>query len=521
MVSEETLGKIGKYELVELIGEGAMGKVYRALDPVLGRHVAIKLMSASIANDAHLRDRFLREARAAANLQHPNIITIYDFGETEGHPFIAMEFIEGTDLAHLIETREPLSLDSKVQLVVGLLGGLAYAHTKGVIHRDIKPANIRVTPDGRVKIMDFGIAHLQGSEITHSGAVLGTPDYMAPEQVRGLPVTAATDIFAAGAVFYELLTFEKPFTGETLHAVLFKVVTENPRPIRDINPSLPEHLQRIVDTALHKEPGQRYPTADAMAADLSTVRPSLTNLETLATLRFAHPLNLGLPPREWWKQKRVKYAAGATGAVALLVIGWVAMAGGNGAASSSPPVVVAKTDSTAPNTPPKNTTTKDTAPAPPTPAAAPKSSPAKPRGTPAKAAKRTPAAAKPAAVAPAQRPSPSSGTTVEHGQIEREVQRLERAISSGKSSEIAFLMPGIQKSASKGWDDFFRNKREIHATLRVLTVDVKGDTATAHLDFSYTYTDPKSGEKREQKDLKYTAVLERTGGATWFWKDFK
>src|SRR5260370_11921621 len=133
-----------------------------------------------------------------------------------------MEFIQGTDLAHLIEQREPLSLDSKANLMIGLLNGLAYAHTKGVVHRDIKPANLRVTPDGRIKIMDFGIAHLSGSDITHSGAVLGTPDYMAPEQVRGLPVTAATDIFAAGAVFYEMLPPHTPFTGAPLHPFLFR-----------------------------------------------------------------------------------------------------------------------------------------------------------------------------------------------------------------------------------------------------------------------------------------------------------
>src|SRR5206468_9032078 len=182
-------------------------------------------------------------------------------------------------------------------------------------------------------IMDFGIAQLSGSDITHSGAVLGTPDYMAPEQVRGLPVTAATDIFAAGAVFYEMLTYEKPFTGDTLHTVLYRGLTENPRPIRDWNPSLPEELQRIVDTALHKDPGARYPTTDAMAADLSSARHGLVNLETLKTLRFAKPLHLRLPSLEWWKQKRVRYAgAGAVGLAALVIVLRLAVGSGGSAA---------------------------------------------------------------------------------------------------------------------------------------------------------------------------------------------
>ena len=523
-MTEDTLGKIGKYELVEMIGEGAMGKVYRALDPVLGRHVAIKLMSASIANDAHLRDRFLREARAAANLQHPNIITIYDFGETDGHPFIAMEFVEGTDLAHLIEQREPLSLDSKVSLLIGLLNGLAYAHTKGVVHRDIKPANIRVTPDGRVKIMDFGIAHLSGSEITHSGAVLGTPDYMAPEQVRGLPVTAATDIFAAGAVLYELLTYEKPFTGETLHAVLFKVVTENPRRIRDINPSLPENLQRIVDTALSKEPGQRYPTADAMAADLSSARAALTDLETVATLRFTKPLNLGLPPLEWWKRRPAQYAGTALATVIVLMAAWTAVdyarretapanATSNSAGASPVTAVPASTAGAGPavaisnpQTDSVSTASQGTStvtPAPPVTAAR---ADAKPAGTRPKPASRKPA-------------TPPPAKSEERIEVEREILRLEHAISSAQTSEIKLVMPGLQDT--KGWDDFFKNKKEFRANFTINDLEIAGSKATAQIAAVYAFVDAKSGDHRHIP-LRYTAVLEKSpGGSNWIWKDLK
>ena len=532
-MAEQTLGKIGKYELVELIGEGAMGKVYRALDPVLGRNVAIKLMSASIANDAHLRDRFLREARAAANLQHPNVITIYDFGETDGHPFIAMEFIEGTDLAHLIEQHEPLSLDSKVQLVVGLLNGLAYAHTKGVVHRDIKPANIRVTTDGRVKIMDFGIAHLQGSEITHSGAVLGTPDYMAPEQVRGLPVTAATDIFAAGAVLYELLTYQKPFTGETLHAVLFKVVTENPRPIRDINTSLPEHLQRIVDTALNKDPGGRYPTADAMAADLFTARGALTDLETVATLRFTRPLNLGLPPLHWWKGKKAKYAAGASAAVVVLVgLGW-AMGGGS-APPPAPTTPVANAESAARNPAsqvagrpdtqraaarrqPTGTRTQQRT----TAGAAGTTTGTSAGNTNAGTGRPKPPTTKPADATtgrPVAPPKLAATSAADRAEIERQVGRLERAISTARTSEIKQIMPGLTKSAAKNWDDFFKNRRDFRTSLRAANIQVTGDTGQASLNATFDYLD--SNGERKKSSAEYIAVLVRNGG-TWTWKELK
>ncbi|HEX7941313.1 MAG TPA: serine/threonine-protein kinase, partial [Gemmatimonadaceae bacterium] len=177
------LAHIGKYQITELIGEGAMGVVYRALDPVLTRPVAIKVMTDALAHEPEQRDRFLREAQTAGSLQHPNIVTIYDCGEVDGHPFIAMEYIEGADLATILERHEPLPLKAKLDIAIDALTGLAYAHKHGVVHRDIKPANIRITEDGRAKIMDFGIAHLSSSSMTRTGVMMGTPNYMAPEQV--------------------------------------------------------------------------------------------------------------------------------------------------------------------------------------------------------------------------------------------------------------------------------------------------------------------------------------------------
>jgi serine/threonine-protein kinase len=276
-VSHLRLTEIGKYQIEDVLGEGAMGVVYRALDPVLNRRVAIKIMSDALAQDTDLRQRFLREAQAAGSLQHPHVVTIYDFGDVDGHPFIAMEYVEGVDLEHLLRTNAPLPVEEKLDLVIGVLQGLAYAHKKGVIHRDIKPANVRVDNEGKARIMDFGIAHLASSNMTRTGMMLGTPNYMAPEQIIGNEVTARTDIFSVGVLLYELLTNSKPFQGDTLHAVMYKVLSEMPPPLDKVLPGLPSSLNTVVMRALQKEPSQRYSSALEMANDLTAIRSALGN----------------------------------------------------------------------------------------------------------------------------------------------------------------------------------------------------------------------------------------------------
>ena len=346
-MSDRPPKEIGKYQIVELIGEGAMGVVYRATDSVLGRTVAIKVMSASIARQEDLRQRFLREAQAAGSLQHPNVVTIYDLGELDGHLFIAMEYVHGTDLEKLMELSEPLSLQSKLDIVVDVLTGLSYAHRKGIVHRDIKPANIRVGDDGRAKIMDFGVAHLASSSITRTGLVVGTPSYMAPEQVMGGKALPETDIFAVGAVLYQLLTGEKPFEAPTLQSLFYKIVTDMPKPIVEMMPGLPPALDRIARKALAKDTAARYHTALEMANEITHVRaqlsgapyPASISLETVAVTKAeaeatlasqstppvaAAPLaaaTITAPP-----SRRVHpMLLGAAGAAAVLLMGWFAI----------------------------------------------------------------------------------------------------------------------------------------------------------------------------------------------------
>ncbi len=323
MAAHEPSGLIAKYEILGLVGEGAMGNVYRARDPLLNRIVAVKVMNDAIARDGELRDRFMREAQAAGSLQHPNVVTVYDFGEFEGHLYIAMEFVAGVDLETIISEKRPLPLHERLGIVVDVLVGLSYAHKHGVVHRDIKPANIRVGEDGRARIMDFGIAHLASARMTQTGMMMGTPNYMAPEQVTGDKITPSTDIFSVGSVLYELLTGEKAFAGQTIHTVLFKVVSEDPRPLLEAAPRTPPALAAILQRSLTKNVADRYQSAVEMANDLNVVRTKLTNsseqpesLSLSATLARQARSDVALPPPAASTAPATRPARGRTVAIA-------------------------------------------------------------------------------------------------------------------------------------------------------------------------------------------------------------
>ncbi len=257
------LTQVGKFKIVGKLGQGAMGEVFRALDPVLGREVAIKVVTGKLSEDERARDRFLREAQAAAKLNHPNIITVYDFGEEQGQAFMAMELLEGQDLRELLAKGTLTSLEAKVAIMEQILDGLAFAHSKGVVHRDLKPGNVHVLPNGQIKVMDFGLAR-RTEDASSTGVIRGTPYYMAPEQARGERSTTRSDVFSLGAMFYEVLSGYRPFTGPTIPAVLFAVAHREPPPLEERVPDIPPGLAIVVMRALAKAPEARYADAEQM-----------------------------------------------------------------------------------------------------------------------------------------------------------------------------------------------------------------------------------------------------------------
>ena len=265
--------QVGKYRLLDRIGSGAMGEVFRAHDEVLDRFVALKVISAP---DEERRQRFRREAQSAARLTHPNIVTVHDFGEDSGRFFMAMELLDGDDLKRLIATNAFPDLRAKLQVMEQVCDAVAFAHATNIVHRDLKPANIFVLPNVQVKILDFGLALLGQSDMTGTGTILGTPNYMAPEQIRGLRVDGRADIFSLGAVFYELLSGRKAFDAPALHTVLYKVMQHEPESLRMLTPSLPAAVNDIVVRALQKDPIKRFRSVGEMRGAIRSLRERST-----------------------------------------------------------------------------------------------------------------------------------------------------------------------------------------------------------------------------------------------------
>src|SRR5262245_56350658 len=621
--------EVRKYRVIEQVGEGAMGAVYRALDPVLNRTVAIKVMSDALAREDELRRRFLREAQAARSLRHPNIVTIYDFGEVDGHLYIAMEFVEGEDLEMMLRTRAPMTIVQKIDVLEDVLSGLGYAHKRGIVHRDIKPPNIRIDEEGRARIMDFGIAHLQSSRMTRAELMVGTAAYMAPEQVTGGTVSPHSDIFSVGAVMYELFTGSKPFEGESLQSLFFKIASEPPLEFSIVAPNLPTSLNGIAMRALAKDPAERYGSARNMANDLAAARSRLDPAPSHSKpLSLNSSLSSGLSrrasqPTLTIKRSRNRVVIGAAGVgLVAATIGVVVTLKARATNTEVPVVTTTPVTTAAPAT-----KTPTPAPAQQTVVAPPPSRPPESTAV-AKTPEKTPEKALPRQQAKSDTPSPSAeelgllrslqtatldarrraseaGASPdllrsgdEHNvratsaakqgkiteamahlnlansawtgaerdaraaataanaaqaktranepkqdpvippasvaappanvpapqaapqrtpapnpavEIEAALTNYERAIDSRDLAELRRAYPGMTSAQSKGWEDFFKTLRSIHATLTASGLDVRGDAADARVSATYDYVTTAGKSMRGQDSLQ--ASFRREGGA--------
>jgi predicted nucleic acid-binding protein len=260
--------RFGKYEIVSELGRGTVGAVYRARDTMLEREVALKVLSEIHSGDVELKERFYREARACARLKHPGIVTVYDFGESDGVPYMVMELLNGRDLRALRSAGHTFAPAAALELMAQVLDALAHAHRAGIVHRDVKPSNIFVQEDSSAKVLDFGIARLPASELTRAGRALGTPDYMAPEQIAGGTCEARSDIFSAAIVAFELLAGSHPFSGDNIPR---RIVQSAPQSLTSLRPDLPSSLEAALYRALARQPGERYGTADEFAAALRAI----------------------------------------------------------------------------------------------------------------------------------------------------------------------------------------------------------------------------------------------------------
>jgi predicted Ser/Thr protein kinase/tetratricopeptide (TPR) repeat protein len=357
---DKTLLKLGRYEVVRELGKGAMGIVYLAKDPLIGRLVALKTIRIGAHADddetKEFQQRFIREAQAAGILNHPAIVTVHDIGRDEetDTSFIAMEFVEGQNLKEVLSQGRALSFEQIADIVSQVADALDFAHAKGIVHRDVKPANIILIEGNRAKITDFGIAKIASgvANLTSTGQFLGTPNYMAPEQIKGAPVDGRTDIFALGICLYECLTRRKPFGGDSLTSISYKIVHEPFPPLNEINPQIPEGYEEVVANCLAKDPTKRFQRARDLATALRAVvrgeRPSrptdpMLAEETVVTRaaaeRAAMNTNVPMPTLEVPFPEAVEAAPPEVGARTNPVSGTHASAAAAHAASASAPTV--------------------------------------------------------------------------------------------------------------------------------------------------------------------------------------
>jgi serine/threonine-protein kinase len=407
------LTKIGRYQILGELGRGAMGVVYRAHDPNIGREVAIKTIHLD-KQEAEAVERFRREAKAAGNLSHPNIITIYDAGEDKGVFYIAMELLSGETLQQIL-AKGAMRVGEMIRIIEQVSAALDYAHARHVVHRDIKPANIMIS-GGHVKVMDFGVAKIASTMATATNRVVGTPSYMSPEQIGGGAIDGRSDIFSMGAMLYEMAAGTRPFRGENIAAVMFQIMRADPAPLTDVNPSIPSGLNAVVRKALAKEPIARYQTGSELIADLRSfealgtkesvqsvkasgasvgVRPAGSGEEPVSPDTRVETMLAGAVPEagrrepgpSLWKQRKALVLAGA-GVVLLLIAGLANWPTGTGreSAPSAGDLAVEPAPATAPLRPQAQQPEPSAATAPavrdasPSPAPTPPAAPASPPG---------------------------------------------------------------------------------------------------------------------------------------------
>ncbi|MFH1866430.1 MAG: protein kinase, partial [Candidatus Eisenbacteria bacterium] len=310
MVRPDLVGKtLSHYRILEKLGEGGMGVVYRADDTKLERHVALKFLSPCILGTDTEKTRFVQEAKAAAALNHPNICTVHEIDEAEGQIFIAMECVEGQSLKARIESGLP-TIEEALAIATQIAEGLTEAHAKGIVHRDIKPANVVVTPQGRAKIMDFGLARSSAAaQLTVTGTTVGTIAYLSPEQARGETVDHRTDIWSLGVVLYEMITGLRPFRGNRDQAVIYSILNDEPNPLSVARPEVPIELENVMSRMLAKNPASRYPSAEEVLADLNRLRkdPEAATSTMPASARRRRPSIAVLPFLDMSPQRDGEY----------------------------------------------------------------------------------------------------------------------------------------------------------------------------------------------------------------------